>query len=62
MKNTLFTHLLLVTDLWSLLLVPTTPSFGILVKWILKEFKKDGMYFKYFWTIFSEAMYFLYAL
>lgn len=51
MKNILFTHFLLVTDLWSLLLAPTTLSFGILVKWTPKEFENDRMYFKYFWTI-----------
>lgn len=57
-------HFLLVIDLWSLLLVPTAPSFGVLVKWILREFKKDRVYFKHFWIInyFLKQCICLYAL
>lgn len=51
MKNTLFMHILLVTDLLPLLLSPTTQPVRVLVKQTLKDLKKDRGYVKYFSTI-----------
>lgn len=51
MKNTLFMHILLVTDLLPLLSVPTTQPVRVSVKQTLRDFKKGRVHVKYFSTI-----------